>query len=146
MKTPEKMSDTDIDEIGLKLLGTGSYGGNTDREFARAIEAKRDLEWIEMQEKQDPAAAQHRFRHPQKGTPDWSAWQPTTIGDRPAWEIDTHGWEVEYRALYAHPSPEEVAALKAEIEALRVLLGEWVDHGWSKGREAKTLVILKRED
>ncbi len=56
--------------------------------------------------KQAPVAAQHRFRHPQKTMPDWSAWQPTKIADRPEWEIDSQGYEVEYRALYLHPKGE----------------------------------------
>ena len=47
----------------------------------------------------EPVAAQHRFRHPQKGTPGWSAWQPCAVGNRPSWEIDSQGYEVEYRAL-----------------------------------------------
>jgi len=60
-------------------------------------------------EQAQPVAAQHRFRHPQKGTPDWSVWQPCKVAQRPAWEIDSQGYEVEYRALYTSPQPAPVA-------------------------------------
>ncbi len=51
----------------------------------------------------EPVAAQHRFRHPQKNMPDWSPWQPASIADRPAWQVDSLGFEVEYRLLYTTP-------------------------------------------
>lgn len=55
-----------------------------------------------------PVAAQQRFRHPQKTTRDWSAWQPASINlDRPSWEIDSQGYEVEYRLLYDASQPTE---------------------------------------
>ena len=55
---------------------------------------------------QEPVAAQHRFRHPEKGTPDWSVWQPCKINNkRPAHEIDSQGYQVQYRALYTAPQP-----------------------------------------
>ena len=59
----------------------------------------------EQPAEQEPVAAQHRFRHPQKGTPDWSVWQPCKVAQRPAWEVDSQGYEVEYRALYTAPQP-----------------------------------------
>ena len=37
--------------------------------------------------------------------PDWSIWEPCKVSKRPAWEIDSQGYEVEYRALYLHPQP-----------------------------------------
>jgi hypothetical protein len=53
---------------------------------------------------QEPVAAQQRFRHPQKTMPGWSAWQPASITNRrPPWEIDSQGYEVEYRLLYTTP-------------------------------------------
>ena len=58
---------------------------------------------LEQMERQEPVAAQHRFRHPQKTMPNWSMWQPCAISNRPAWEIDWQGYEVEYRPLYALP-------------------------------------------
>ena len=58
---------------------------------------------ITEMERQEPVAAQHRFRHPQKTMPNWSMWQPCAISNRPAWEIDWQGYEVEYRPLYALP-------------------------------------------
>jgi hypothetical protein len=52
----------------------------------------------------EPVTAQHRFRHPQKTMPGWSVWQPARVDNRrPAWTIDTGGYEVEYRLLYAAP-------------------------------------------
>lgn len=63
------------------------------------------------QAEQEPVAAQHRFRHPEKGTPDWSVWQPCKINNkRPAHEIDSQGYQVEYRALYTAPQPAAVPA------------------------------------
>lgn len=60
-----------------------------------------------LAEADEPVAAQHRFRHPQKTMPDWSPWQPCNVRNRPAWEIDSQGYEVEYRALYTHPPRRE---------------------------------------
>jgi len=55
---------------------------------------------------QEAVAAQHRFRRPEKGTPDWSVWQPCKINNkRPAHEIDSQGYQVQYRALYTAPQP-----------------------------------------
>jgi len=60
---------------------------------------------------QEAVAAQHRFRRPEKGTPDWSVWQPCKINNkRPAREIDSQGYQVEYRALYTAPQPTAVPA------------------------------------
>ena len=70
-----------------------------DREIVLAEPQRSDSEHME------PVAAQHRFRHPQKIMPDWSVWQPCKVAQRPAWEIDSQGYEVEYRALYAAPQP-----------------------------------------
>ena len=71
----------------------------------RTITKERDAlrAKIEQMERQEPVAAQHRFRHPQKTMPNWSTWQPCAISNRPAWEIDWQGYEVEYRPLYALP-------------------------------------------
>lgn len=68
-----------------------------------------------------PVAAQQRFRHPQITSPDWSIWQPAPISlDRPSWEIDSQGYEVEYRLLYATPQPmPDVSALVEALSALR---------------------------
>lgn len=61
-----------------------------------------------LAEADEPVAAQHRFRHPQKTMPDWGPWQPCVIRkNRPAWEIDSQGYEVEYRVLYTHPPRRE---------------------------------------
>lgn len=60
-------------------------------------------------------AAQHRFRHPQKTMPDWSAWEPCDIKHgRPAWEFDSQGYEVEYRELYTSPQAKPWVGLTDE--------------------------------
>lgn len=69
---------------------------------------------------QEPVAAQQRFRHPQKTMPDWSPWQPCKVVDRPAWQIDSQGYEVEYRDLYT--SPQEAQPLREEPSPISVLL------------------------
>ena len=79
---------------------------------------------------QEPVAAQHRFRHPQKGTPDWSVWQPCKVAQRPAWEIDSQGYEVEYRALYTAPQP-----VKREQEPVEIEMPEYHSHGMGCGLE-----------
>jgi len=83
---------------------------------------------------QEPVAAQHRFRHPQKGTPDWSVWQPCKVAQRPAWEVDSQGYEVEYRALYTAPQPQRewVGLTDAEREEAT---GWSVEHIEAKLRE-----------
>lgn len=58
----------------------------------------------------EPVAAQHRFRHPQKTEPDWSPWQQCDVRNRPPYEIDTQGWEVEYRPLYTAPQKQQPVA------------------------------------
>ena len=65
-------------------------------------------------EKQKPVAAQHRFRHPQKTMPDWSPWQPADVSDRPSWEIDSQGYEVEYRLLYPAPPQRQPMVVSQE--------------------------------
>lgn len=76
-----------------------------------------------------PVAAQHRFRHPQKSLPDWSVWQPAEITlDRPSWEIDGHGFEVEYRLLYDAPQPAPDAA--GLVEALEQCITSMLDSGY----------------
>ena len=78
--------------------------GETPGVMLRAAdEIERLRAKIEQMERQEPVAAQHRFRHPQKTMPNWSTWQPCAISNRPAWEIDWQGYEVEYRPLYALP-------------------------------------------
>lgn len=110
---------------------------NTDRELMQQAldvielpitfgEIKREKTIAALRERlaqpeQGPVAAQHRFRHPQKGTPDWSVWQPCSVSNRPAWEIDSHGYEVEYRALYATPPRREWVGLTDEEVAVMMM-------------------------
>ncbi len=62
---------------------------------------------------QEPVAAQQRFRHPQKTMPNWSEWQPASITHRrPPWEIDSQGYEVEYRLLYTTPPAPQPVPVK----------------------------------
>lgn len=56
----------------------------------------------------EPVEAQQRFRHPQKTMPNWSPWQKTPIADRPSYEVDSQGYEVEYRLLCTAPPPQAV--------------------------------------
>lgn len=69
----------------------------------------------------EPAAAQSRWRHPQKTMPDWSAWTPAEVRDsRAAWAIDGTGYEVEYRLLYTTPpTAPDVSGL---VSALRQII------------------------
>ena len=65
-------------------------------------------------QQQEPVAAQHRFRRPEKGTPDWSIWQPAKVNiNREVRSIDEQGWQVEYRLLYLHPAPADAALVEA---------------------------------
>lgn len=79
------------------------------------------------QPEQKPVTAQHRFRypqnarfwfrHPEKTIPDWSKWQECKVSNRPAWEIDSRGYEVEYRNLYTAP-PERQPLTYAEMKKI----------------------------
>jgi hypothetical protein len=51
----------------------------------------------------EPVLAQHRFRHPKKGSQNWGKWHECDVRNRPACEIDSQGYEVEYRPLYTTP-------------------------------------------
>ena len=81
------------------------------RQIDDAITAIREAQ----AQQKEPVAAQHRFRHPQKTMPDWSAWQPCKIKHgRPAWEFDSQGYEVEYRELYTSPQAKQWVGLTDE--------------------------------
>lgn len=83
------------------------------RSKCERLEAK-----IAEMEKQEPVAAQHRFRHPQKTMPNWSIWQPCAISNRPAWAIDSQGYEVEYRPLYALPCAQPAPSVPEVTDAM----------------------------
>jgi hypothetical protein len=70
-------------------------------------DVQQEIEAALAQPEQKPVAAQHRFRHPEKTMPDWSKWQECKVSNRPAWEIDSQGYEVEYRNLYTPPLEQE---------------------------------------
>lgn len=103
------------------------YGASDMEAYADAREAAV----LAKLREQEPVAAQQRFRHPQKTMPDWSIWQSCFVRSRPAWEVDSQGYEVEYRPLYAAPLPAVVqvpqgraallASLKSSQSALRKL-------------------------
>ena len=99
----------------------------------------------------ESVAAQHRFRHPQKTMPDWSPWQLCEVRSRPAWEIDSQGYEVEYRNLYtAPPQSCKQEALASMYIALCDAIGysarsnelqspeEWVAHLYAKTQKTLT--------
>jgi hypothetical protein len=78
-----------------------------------------------------PVSARHRFRHPRNG-PDWGKWYECSVRNRPAWEIDSQGYEVEYRPLYAAPpaaAPDNAEALRRDAERYRRLLNWLVKTG-----------------
>ena len=72
--------------------------------------AKAEIESLRAKiaemEKQESVAAQHRFRHPHKNMPNWTDWWLCAVSERPAWEVDSQGYEVEYRQLYALPGAQ----------------------------------------
>jgi|SRR5690554_6847242 len=82
-----------------------------------------------------PVAAQQRFRHLQKSTRDWSPWQSASINlDRPSWEIDSQGYEVEYRLLYdasqpaeQQPAPDVAGLVEALEQGFPLLNDEGLD-------------------
>ena len=89
----------------------GEPPGSTESAYQRGYldgmaKGRRDAA-MDAEEGQEPVTARHRFRNPQRGTPDWSVWQPCKVEKkRPVWEIDSQGFEVEYQALYTHPHPK----------------------------------------
>ena len=74
-----------------------------------------------------PVAAQARFRRPEKGTPDWSPWQPAAVRcSHPTYYVDTQGWETEYRLLYtAPPSPDAELIRQCIEEELESWMGDY---------------------
>jgi hypothetical protein len=91
------------------------------------------------QPEQEPVAAQHRFRHPQKTMPDWGAWMPCSVKDRASWEIDSQGYEVEYRALYTTPQRREWVGLTDEEEVFHLYRT-----AWSPDEEANEVLAFAR--
>ena len=86
----------------------------------------------------EPVAAQHRFRHPEKGTPDWSVWQPCKINNkRPAHEIDSQGYQVEYRALYTAPQPRRRLTDEEIDNTTRKQVDDLLDHIYEYGTAAE---------
>ena len=85
----------------VKRLRRPGYDLQKEQAIQEAIIEIRELRAkIAEMEKQEPVAAQHRFRHPHKNMPNWTDWWLCDVVNRPAWEIDSKGYEVEYRALY----------------------------------------------
>ena len=91
----------------------------------------------EQPAEQEPVAAQHRFRHSQKGTPDWSVWQPCKVAQRPAWEVDSQGYEVEYRALYTAPQPRRRLTDEDIDNTTRKQVDDLLDHIYEYGTAAE---------
>lgn len=100
----------------------------------RKVVAERDAALAKLAEceKQEPVAAQVRFRRPEKGTPDWSPWQQSALlAEHPAWLIDGAGYEVEYRLIYAQPRPAAVD----ESTTGDKYRAELYDEVWQKARD-----------
>ena len=99
---------------------------------SQTVEAEEALRTALAAPKPEPVAAQHRFRLAlpaahwalKIGSPDWGPWHACKVSNRPSWEIDLQGWEVEYRPLYAAPPENEALRrdakryewLKAKVE------------------------------
>ena len=129
-------------EIGARLArqghGISAIWGAVQSDSDMA-EAQRGYENALAKPEQKPVTAQHRFRypqnarfwfrHPEKTIPDWSKWQECLVSNRPAWEIDSQGYEVEYRNLYTAPQQrewqeltnEEISAISKSIPGETVL-------------------------
>jgi hypothetical protein len=95
-------------ELVQLALDALDYGG-----FLKKQQAITALRAALAAPRPEPELAQHRFRHPRKGSPNWGEWHECSVRNRPAWEIDSQGYEVEYRPLYtappaAAPRPEPV--------------------------------------
>ena len=103
--------------IGIAERGSGRKMRNDDETVEQfVLSYVRSLE--QPQGEQEPVTARHRFRNPQRGTPDWSVWQPCKVEKkRPVWEIDSQGFEVEYQALYTHPQPRQADIERIQHEA-----------------------------
>ena len=90
---------------------------------------------------QEPVAAQHRFRHPQKIMPDWSVRQPCKINNkRPAHEIDSQGYQVEYRALYTAPQPRRRLTDEEIDNTTRKQVDCLLDHIYEYGTAAEGII------
>lgn len=77
----------------------------------------------------EAVAAQVRFRHPQKMTPDWSPWQTAAVNtENPAWAIDSVGYEVEYRLLYLAPPTPDTTQVMVPRELLERHLRKMACH------------------
>ena len=116
----------------------GEPPGSTESAYQRGYldgmaKGRRDAA-MDAEEGQEPVTARHRFRNPQRGTPDWSVWQPCKVEKkRPVWEIDSQGFEVEYQALYTHPQPKREPLTDAQINDHRLALpydGEDLPDPW----------------
>lgn len=88
--------------------------------FANAMMAMHDYLKAQQPQSAEAVSAQVRFRRPEKGMPDWSVWQQTSIKPHmPAWSIDSAGYEVEYRLLYTTPQPSAGVVMQRDQKALR---------------------------
>ena len=109
-----------------------AMAGNPESVWHKAKDAIAELEANLAQQDAQPVTAQHRFRHPQKKMPDWSPWQLCAVSNRPSWEIDSQGYEVEYRQLYTNPAPKQVPRKipipPAQADMLDVVYAE----GWNQ--------------
>jgi hypothetical protein len=98
-----------VTDSTMRVMDCYAHSDDQMQDYARAAIAAH-----EAKQTAEPVAAQHRFRHPQKTMPDWSPWQPCKVADRPAYALDSQGYQVEYRALYTHPQPAKREPLTPE--------------------------------
>lgn len=152
------MSNFNVDEVALKTakaigeIDPDALPGGTTQALSLAqvliADAMTQAALEHAGRGVEPVAAQHRFRHPQKTMPGWSAWQPTSIDStRPANTVDSQGWEVEYRELYAQPPapviPECFMRLYRHAKGLS--FGHDWDKGAAQGHHRKPLVSAVRD-
>ena len=113
-----------IEKLAFEMKAPNIY---TPRFVSLVNEIRTAIHIRLAQQEQKPVTAQHRFRypqnarflfrHPEKTIPDWSEWQECKVSNRPAWEIDSRGYEVEYRNLYTAP-PERQPLTYAEMKKI----------------------------
>lgn len=113
MKTPERMSVMEMLSVRSSIPETCN-SAEADWLYGAAIEAEAYRKWIEMLERQEPVAWARK-------RPDGSLTDEILPNARiEVCRINSGAWA----PLYANPSPEDVAALKAENEALQARIDE----------------------
>lgn len=110
----------------------GRYATDESPEGWHAIAALNALRAALAAPEPEPVLAQHRFRHPRKGSPNWGEWHECSVRNRPAWEIDSQGYEVEYRPLYTAP-PAAAPTVKESLTHPGYIIGNhWLETAYER--------------